>query len=102
MPNNQFQLEFFQPAVGNEKVTTGDPVVTTKEMLSDYIKVCGLVAYKDFYMKIKGDFIAIPEGLSKAQYLELAREVYESRAAKVNRTKSRAQYFAIRNKNRKK
>jgi hypothetical protein len=50
-------------------------------------------------MKIKNGLITIPEGLTKAQYLTMAREVYESRAALVNRNKSRARYFAIRNKN---
>lgn len=94
----QMTFEFFQPAVENEKEELS--IETIKENLTNYIKVCGLIAYKDFYMKIKGGFTAIPKGVTKEQYLVLAREVYESRAAKVNRDKGRAKFFAIRNANK--
>jgi hypothetical protein len=97
----QMTFEFFQPAVESEKVSTGDPVLTTIEALNSYIKVCGLADYKGFYMKIKNGLVPVPEGLTKALYLEMAREVYESRAAHVARNKSRSTYFAIRNKNKK-
>lgn len=93
-------MEFFSLSSESEKTLNSE--YTVKESLEHYIKVCGLSPYKDFYMKIKQGFVAIPEGLTKEQYLMLAREVYESRAAKVNRQKGRAKFFAIRSKNRNK
>jgi hypothetical protein len=94
----QLDFEFIQPAVESENVAAYDPNSSAKETLENFINVCGLVAYKDFFMKIKNGFASIPDGLSQNQYLMLAREVYVRRAAMVNRTKNRSKFFAVRNR----
>lgn len=93
-------MDFFSNEAENDN-KKAVPTGTAKETLEQYIKVCGLIEYKSFYMKIKNGLTAIPKGFTKENYLMLAREVYESRAAKVNRQTSRSTYFAIRNKNKK-
>ncbi len=93
----QLKMEFFQPAV--EKEHKALPVSgAPREVLEHYVNTFGLVAYKDFYMKIKGGIVSIPEGITKENYLVLAREVYESRAARVERQANRSKFFAVRNR----
>jgi hypothetical protein len=61
------QLEIFQPAAESNTpvaVAAGDAKFT----LESYINACGLVAYKDFYMKIKSGLVTVPAPLTKAQY----------------------------------
>jgi hypothetical protein len=94
----QMTLDFFKECAEPIQKPTADPVATVKTNLQEYIKVCGLVAYKDFYMKIKNGHTAIPAGINQAQYLALAKEVYENRSVKVNKQASRALFFAIKNK----
>ncbi|SEM65684.1 hypothetical protein SAMN05192574_101358 [Mucilaginibacter gossypiicola] len=94
----QTSLELF-PNVPENNDVFGTPEAGVKASLENYIAVCGLVAYKDFYMKIKyGQIENIPESITRAQYLDLAKEVYQSRAGRVERQKSKAKYFAVRNR----
>jgi hypothetical protein len=94
---NQLTLDLFANPTKTENTQS---IENLKSGLEEYIKISGLIAYKDFYMKLKNGVILIPAGVSKEDYLTMAREVYESRAAKVNRQKSRSTFFAIRNKNK--
>lgn len=54
----QTKLDPFQPSVEM------DPFKSAKEVLENYVNSLGLVAYKDFYMKIKDGLTHIPEGLT--------------------------------------
>ncbi|GAA4327576.1 hypothetical protein GCM10023149_31060 [Mucilaginibacter gynuensis] len=76
-----------------------DPHGDVKKSLENYIKTCGLVAFKDFFMKVKNGIIEnLPDGVSLVQYLAIAREVYETRAGRVERQKNRSKFFAVRNR----
>ena len=98
----QTSIDFFQEAARPSLEISSDPNADVKHMLENYIAVCGLVAFKDFFMKIKNDQIEnIPDGITKMQYLDLAREVYQSRAGRIERQKGRAKFFAIKNRNKK-
>jgi hypothetical protein len=69
----------------SKKEIANDPLKSVRENLKQYIKVCGLIGFKDYYMKVKTSQITnIPAGLTKEQYLQLAKEVYESRASILN------------------
>ena len=96
----QTSFDFYpQPADETKKVSSApETPQTTKEKLEQYINVCGLVAYKDFFIKIKNGLTAIPEGVNKAQYLDIAREVYQGRAGRVSRAQGRSKFFAIQNR----
>ncbi|HVW97527.1 MAG TPA: hypothetical protein VHA56_16255 [Mucilaginibacter sp.] len=90
----QLELDFYSKRGGDAIVSPAE----LKAGLEEYIKASGLVAYKDFFIKLKNGSILTPAGISRDDYLAMAREVYESRAAKVNRQKSRAKFFAVRNR----
>ena len=95
------QLSLSLYAVTQESSAVQTPEIL-KAGLREHIKITGLSAYKDFYMKVKRGEILSPEGISQENYLTMAREVYELRAAELERQKNRRKYFAIKNRPAKK
>ena len=83
----QTQLDLFNPPGDSNElspVSTGD----AKDDLIYYINTCGLIAFKDYYMGIKMLRINhIPDGYTRDQFLMLCKEVYQSQAQRVERTK---------------
>lgn len=94
----QTSLDLFA-APGDDKKVSFDPQADVKNALENYIQVCGLVAFKDYFMKAKrGEVENIPESLTLTDYLAICREVYQERAFRVDRQKKRGNFFAIRNR----
>jgi len=52
-----------------------------KDGLNEYIKKSGLVGFKDYYMSVKlGKNTNIPAGIEIEHFLQMIKDVYESRA----------------------
>jgi len=84
---------------GDDKKLTFNPQADVKSALENYIRVCGLVAFKDYFMKAKrGEIENIPESVTQSEYLAICREVYQEQAFRFETNKKRANFFAIRNK----
>jgi hypothetical protein len=97
----QTSLEFCTPC-GQVPDISSDPRSDVRGTLENYIAVCGLVAFKDFFMKVKyGQINNIPESVTKTEYLALCREVFQNRAGRVERHKGRSKFFKIKNANKK-
>jgi hypothetical protein len=85
----QLAFDFYQ----NTKLDEAQSLEALKSGLEEYIKSSGLCAYKDFYMQLKNGEILVPENVTHDSYVSLAREVYERRAAEVERQKKPRQAF---------
>jgi hypothetical protein len=57
-----------------------------REGLEQYIKKCGLVKYKDYYMDLKlGKNNNIPANIEKQHFLEMAKDVYQKYTASLEK-----------------
>ncbi|MES2810039.1 MAG: hypothetical protein V4619_15515 [Bacteroidota bacterium] len=94
----QTSLDLFATPGDDEKLTF-NPQADVKAALENYIQVCGLVAFKDYFMKAKrGEVENIPESVTLSDYLAICRQVYQERAFRVERQKKRGNFFAVRNR----
>jgi hypothetical protein len=84
----QLNFEFISGDIEVEK-TEINPFKAVKDSLKEYIKISGLIGFKDYYMKIKyGNVANVPAGLTKDQFLTLAKETYENRALRLTNRKN--------------
>lgn len=96
------QLDLFATP-GDDKNLASNPQADVKASLENYIRVCGLVAFKDYFMRVKrGEVENMPESVTMSEYLAVCREVYQEHAFRFERQNKRANFFAIRNKIRRK